>query len=132
MYSGRAARSHFNTAGGVINYQCFPDDPEYDKFGTGGRRAKIYGVEYEDPIDAVGDLDDHNVPCAVCYVPTRPTSLMIPAKLTCPTGWTEEYNGWVHIMNLPLLLLLNVWIAILSQFLEVVVTKMVEYSFKLR
>ena len=95
MYSGRAARSNFNTAGGVINYQCFPDDPEYDEYGTGGRRAKIYGVEYEDPISALGDLDDFNVPCAVCYVPTHATSLMIPAKLTCPTGWTEEYDGYL-------------------------------------
>ena len=30
MYSGRAARSFWSQSGGGNNYQCFPDDPEYD------------------------------------------------------------------------------------------------------
>ena len=37
------------------------------------------------------------MPCAVCYVPTRVASFMIPAKLTCPTGWTEEYHGYLMV-----------------------------------
>ena len=93
VYSGRAARNRFIQTGGGINYQCFPDDPEYGAYGTGGNRAFVYGVEYQEPLNS--SIHDHNVPCAVCYVPTRATSLMIPAKLTCPTGWTEEYDGYL-------------------------------------
>ena len=97
VYSGRAAKSLYTHSGSGINYQCFPDDPEYGVFEAGTRteRAYIYGVEYENPISALGSSDDQNAPCAVCYVPTRATILMIPAKLTCPTGWTEEYDGYL-------------------------------------
>ena len=40
-------------------------------------------------------LDDNYVPCAVCHVTSRPAKLMIPARLTCPDGWTKEYAGYV-------------------------------------
>ena len=97
VYSGRAARGYYTHAGGGNNYQCFPDDPEYDEYEAGGSalRAYVYGVEYENPISALGSIQDHNVPCAVCLVPTCVTSLMIPAKLTCPRGWIEEYHGYL-------------------------------------
>ena len=41
--------------------------------------------------------NSHNtdVPCAVCYVPTRNALYMIPAKCTCPSGWTREYFGYL-------------------------------------
>ena len=97
VYSGRAARNHYTHTGGGINYQCFPDDPEYDAYGTGGNGAYVYGVELYQELEPLNSstIYDHNVPCAVCYVPTCATSLMIPAKLTCPTGWTEEYHGYL-------------------------------------
>ena len=40
-------------------------------------------------------LHDNDVPCAVCHVNGRPTKLMIPAKRTCPDGWTKEYWGYL-------------------------------------
>ena len=49
------------------------------------------------PISQLGsiNLHNHNVPCAVCLATTRVAVVMIPAKLTCPTGWTKEYNGYL-------------------------------------
>ena len=38
---------------------------------------------------------DHDVPCAVCHVSNRTAVYMIPAKYTCPTGWTREYYGYL-------------------------------------
>ncbi|XP_013396502.1 uncharacterized protein LOC106163457 [Lingula anatina] len=38
---------------------------------------------------------NHDAPCAVCYTQTRPSHVMIPAKKTCPAGWTTEYNGYL-------------------------------------
>ena len=38
---------------------------------------------------------NNNVPCAVCYVSTRPTVVMIPAKASCPPTWTREYYGYL-------------------------------------
>ena len=40
-------------------------------------------------------FNNHNVPCAVCYVATRCVALMIPAKTQCPTNWTLEYDGYL-------------------------------------
>ncbi|KAJ7350114.1 hypothetical protein OS493_038400 [Desmophyllum pertusum] len=41
------------------------------------------------------NLQNHDAPCAVCYVKSRATQLMIPARNDCPSGWTEEYHGYL-------------------------------------
>ena len=61
----------------------------------------LYGAEYEtrsnDPFSKPNaqSLDDNDVPCAVCHVDSRPSKLMIPAKLSCPPKWTKEYSGYL-------------------------------------
>ena len=73
-----------------------PKDPEYTltyRSGVTGF-AYIHGAEYELPLHG---SQDHNVPCAVCYVSTRPTVVMIPAKASCPPTWTREYYGYVMV-----------------------------------
>ena len=55
----------------------------------------IYGAEYEFSGGPNGNVHDHNVPCAVCYVPTRATAIMVPAKSLCPPSWTREYYGYL-------------------------------------
>ena len=98
VYSGRAGKALYNQKGGGINYQCFPEDPEYSHYTAGVRgRSHVYGVEYEVPISQLGsiNLNHHNAPCAVCLATTRVAVVMIPAKLTCPSGWIREYNGYL-------------------------------------
>ena len=56
------------------------------------RSSYVYGAEYQSPLEGT---QDHNVPCAVCYVSSRDTVLMIPAKTSCPTAWTREYYGYL-------------------------------------
>ena len=34
-------------------------------------------------------------PCAVCRVALRGSMIMIPARMTCPSGWTREYFGYL-------------------------------------
>ena len=98
VYSGLAGKADNNEKGGGINYQCFPEEPEYSDYRGGVQGySYAYGVEYEGPINQLGSiyLDNHNVPCAVCLATTREAVVMIPAKLTCPSGWTREYNGYL-------------------------------------
>jgi hypothetical protein len=57
----------------------------------------VYGAEYQYPRQST---HDYNVPCAVCYVSTRPTVVMIPAKASCPTTWTREYYGYIMSENM--------------------------------
>ena len=99
LYSGRAAGSFYNEQGGGANYLCLPDDPDFLSYTSGAQnyRAHLYGTEYQavNTPPAFGSMTNHNVPCAVCYTPTRGTMIMIPAKTTCPTSWTREYYGYI-------------------------------------
>ena len=75
-----------------------PPDPEYTlpyRSGVQGH-SYMHGAEYEDPITGT---DDHNAVCAVCLASTREIVLMIPAKTSCPSGWTEEYEGYLMAEN---------------------------------
>jgi hypothetical protein len=93
IYSGRAAGAFWNKPGGS-NYLCLPDEPQYTLSYTPGSQSfsEIYGTEYEAP---VAGGQDHNVPCAVCFVSTRVAVFMLPAMTSCPTGWTREYYGYL-------------------------------------
>ena len=54
----------------------------------------IYGTEYEH-----GQLLDHmTMTCPVLFamLPQGAAKLMIPAKTSCPSGWTREYYGYHH------------------------------------
>ena len=95
VYSGIAGGTWYVSNGGSASYECMPKDAEYSvslTYKAGQQRyARIYGAEYENPLQGT---DDANVPCAVCYVPTRPSVLVLPAKFTCPSTWTKEYIGY--------------------------------------
>ena len=99
VYSGRAGGSHFNQGGGGSNPQCLPLDPNFLTPISGSQtRAFMYGAEYETITDSnshVHGRNNHDVPCAVRHVSNRTAVHMIPAKYTCPTGWTREYYGYL-------------------------------------
>ena len=92
IYSGVVGGSAFFDRGGGHNQVCMPLDPELDGVltepGLQGR-SRIYGSEY------TGDLNDHNVPCAVCSVTIGAEVIMIPARNSCPSSWTLEYDGYL-------------------------------------
>ena len=94
LYAGRAAGTHYSKTGGASNYLCMPETPQYTLSYSPGSQSfsEIYGTEYEGPV--VG-AQNHNVPCAVCFASTRDAVLMIPARTSCPTGWTREYYGYL-------------------------------------
>ena len=95
VYSGRTGSSQGGHQGGASNYVCMPDDPEYTLPYENGVRQEsyVYGTEYEEAL--VSGRHQHNAPCAVCYLSTMNTVIMIPAKTSCPSGWTREYYGYL-------------------------------------
>ena len=99
LYKGKAAGSSHDHSGGGANYICLPDEPEFLSYipGTSQWQSYIHGTEYEayDNSGPLKQLHNHNVPCAVCYVSTRVSYLMLPAKITCPEAWTTEYQGYL-------------------------------------
>ena len=74
-----------------------PHNPQYGRYRPGVQgHSPIYGTEYHTYSGSpIGSSHDYNVPCAVCYVSTRETALMLPARMECPTSWTLEYSGYL-------------------------------------
>ncbi|XP_070543392.1 short-chain collagen C4-like [Ptychodera flava] len=102
VFEGLAAGSYFSHKGGSSNYECLPLDPEWGTYNDAwNSKSYIYGVEYEvssfDPFshENAEALHNHDVPCALCRVPTRGVKLMIPGKTQCPKKWTKEYGGYL-------------------------------------
>lgn len=98
VYKGLMGGGNYNHQGGGVNYLCLPSSPKYDKYKNGHQSAGyVYGVEYEvssfNPFKK--SLHDHDAPCVVCFVKSRGAMLMMPARNECPTGWTEEYHGYL-------------------------------------
>ena len=101
VYEGTVGNSLYSSNGGGSNYQCLTDEPEhYENFGPGlaDVAGYMYGVEYviySNVPSSTTHLLHHNVPCAVCYVATHETVLMIPGRYTCLPNWTREYHGYL-------------------------------------
>ena len=97
VYSGRAGATRYDHKGGAANYLCMPDDPDHSLFQSGVQaRNHVAGVEYYyTAMPSLSSLNFHNAPCALCYVPNRCVSVMIPAKTVCPANWTLEYVGYL-------------------------------------
>ena len=85
-----AGANHADKGGGS-SAQCLPTNPEYTDSATSmNKKSYIYGAQY----DSNSFIHNHDIPCALCYA-NRSTTQMIPAKVTCPSGWTKEYNGYL-------------------------------------
>ncbi|KAH3845135.1 hypothetical protein DPMN_087408 [Dreissena polymorpha] len=96
VYTGQAAGGHY-THPGSGEYICLPSDPEYDQYNdvSDPTRSLMYGAEYETQSNpAFSNLHQNDVPCAVCLARGK-TTLMIPGRTTCYSGWSKEYQGYL-------------------------------------
>ena len=97
VYEGLAAGGYYTHIGGGADHVCLPAEGPQNimKKPKPPHYSLIYGSEYQDVNDIFPGKHDHNVPCAVCYAPSRSTKLMIPARTSCPSSWTMEYKGYL-------------------------------------
>lgn len=98
LLKGIAAGARFDVPGGGVNFQCLPPEPELYPYNLGTVSASnMTSVEYESQNYNIFDnhIDNKHAVCARCYTENRPTVFMIPAKKTCPAGWTKEYDGYL-------------------------------------
>ena len=94
LYAGRAAGPAYSQAGGT-DLLCLPDNPEYLSVNSpSNAQAQLYGVQFKTNLDNM-NLKNQNLPCSVCYTPTRSTMVMIPSWTHCPASWTKEYVGYI-------------------------------------
>ncbi|XP_033749035.1 short-chain collagen C4-like [Pecten maximus] len=98
VYSGYAGGSWYGHSGAAADPLCLPSDPEWlqTTIVPDTYTGQIYGAEYES-VNAhtlFGPKShDEEVPCAVCRSTSFVSSVMIPARTTCYSGWTKAYGG---------------------------------------
>jgi len=93
VYRGVAAGGAYSHKGSPVNLMCLPPDPmRYPNNAEGS--ALVYPVEYQTG-GPLNHAHNRNMPCAVCEVTGKSTTLMIPSHYECPTGWRHEYHGYI-------------------------------------
>ena len=104
--TGYAAGHHWNHNGGGSNQLCLSEEPQWKNHTVGTTATNsatgwLYGIEYvfaaQFHILIPARVSRRPIPCAVCYVPRRSASVMIPASTSCPAGWTQEYGGLCYV-----------------------------------
>ena len=91
-------RTYVDTGSGT-NTLCLPHNPDPSppdfprsfQHNDVSYAGSIHGSEYQFNYRHVAIDDD--VPCAACMVTNASSTLMIPAKTSCPIGWTVQYQG---------------------------------------
>ena len=101
-YTGYAGGSWYNHEGAASSMLCLPKDPDWALYTNGvqSRSGYVYGAEYEPSDDRTDkffgkDHSQHDVPCTVCSMKSRSSSIMVPGKKTCPVDWSLEYWGYL-------------------------------------
>ena len=84
VFSGRIASTM------AANHLCLPShyDHQHDETEPASRQANTEAT-------TTATLYTSDVPCTVCLALKQSTVLTVPAKVTCPLGWTREYHGFV-------------------------------------
>ena len=103
---GYASGRHHDHGGGGTNQLCLPEEPQWKDHGCDPPSGWLYGIEYRTHQihDAFFSGDNNGcsnkfhgmpTPCAVCHMPQRSASVMIPIRTSCPDGWTQDYTGYL-------------------------------------
>ena len=97
VYSGQMTGPEYRSAGGGTNYQCLPNDPEYNPNAMSNvPYNKLRSAEYRADNLFGKSVQQHIIPCAVCEARRRVSQVMIPAKTRCPSSdWVLEYGGYL-------------------------------------
>ena len=88
---------YIETGGGTSNL-CLSHNPDkapsnFPSAVFSSYVARVWGAEYQLSYGNVKVDDD--VPCAACLDTKAATSMMIPGKSSCPSGWRKQYSGYL-------------------------------------
>lgn len=101
VYAGYAGSGHYNHSGSGTNMLCLTNAPSWSgaSFSDANQNgALIYGTEFQTSsgqISTLTSFHDRDAVCAVCLVNHASETLMIPGTNVCPTGWTQQYWGYI-------------------------------------
>ncbi|XP_033748072.1 short-chain collagen C4-like [Pecten maximus] len=99
VYSGYTGGSWWDHPGAAADYVCLPRDSvwgPYKDLPNDDYSGRMYGTEYEsdNPASPFGlKSQNEEAPCAVCRSTSFVSSVMIPARTECYSGWMKAYSG---------------------------------------
>ena len=97
--TGIAGGGQYGEYGSGSSFLCLPHDPDNapsdfpHTLEASAYVAHVWGAEFQFSYGNVNVNDD--VPCAACLDTKAVTSMMIPGKASCPSGWRKEYSGYL-------------------------------------
>ena len=93
MYSGFAGGGHYSHKDHLLICCAFP---QIHSTTVVTQVVANTSMEWKYEISGVNShAYDRNMPCALCKVTGRSTTIMIPSRYECPVGWRKEYNGYI-------------------------------------
>ena len=106
LFKGRVAGPNHSKGGSTANFLCLHNEPQWGTVfaghqdSTGSIWGASYGIISNNKVFSYANnggnpLKMKPATCAVCDVPGRTRSIMIPARTECPSGWTKEYSGYL-------------------------------------
>lgn len=97
LYSGVIGGSAVTHSAGGGNQLCLPDSPQYGQYTSGTQqRGLIFPGKYDtSSYTHLSRVHGKLARCAACYNSGSSTSIMIPARVSCPRGWKQEYYGYL-------------------------------------
>eukprot|EP00049_Salpingoeca_infusionum_P023736 m.13631 g.13631 ORF g.13631 m.13631 type:complete len:4451 (+) comp5977_c0_seq1:73-13425(+) len=104
VYKGVGAAPHYTHGGSGTNQLCMINVPKYrETSGSDQGGAQLYRMEYQTSANKLSNtqgVNDYDVVCSVCQAASsQPYSLIIPGRTTCPSGWREEFQGYLMAEN---------------------------------
>ena len=98
LYQGTVAASPTGIVGSGNQYLCLPPFTQLLNFTlTNYSSAEITRVRYglaTSGIVGIRDRDARRPICTICQRPnSRPGAVIIPARTSCPSGYTMDYTG---------------------------------------
>ena len=97
LYSGVIGGNKVTHSAGGSNQLCLPDSPKYGQYTSGAQqRGLIFPGKYDtSSYTSLSRAHGKLARCAACYNSRSSTSIMIPAAVSCPRGWNQEYYGYL-------------------------------------
>lgn len=95
MYRGWVLSGRYTDAGASVSYVCGPENPEWSPYARSSNQNGhlLWGTEFEPTGHTqMNALAQREARCAVCET-TGTNTLVIPFAASCPSGWTEQYQG---------------------------------------
>ncbi|XP_048769450.1 uncharacterized protein LOC125675710 [Ostrea edulis] len=86
--------SEYAAKGASVTNACLSPDPIFGNWSAVSSSNYMYGSELDSDVAGPGTETQDNT-CAVCKSKVHSSSVMIPGRNECYSGWKKQYGGYL-------------------------------------